>query len=149
MWHTATVLSLGPGWTQVTMFGGCPKWEREKSLDALQKLAKTTVLDFSEQNTHNIIHLQSVAYLYLVLPVMCLIRTNRTCNHFEGEAAIQILASRLEYIMLQVFSIIQCFIAYRITVLCFLPTVSLCSNYAHSKLHDYAITIAVHHIFLS
>ena len=56
MWHTATALSLGPGRTQVTMFGGCPKWEREKSDDAQQKLAKTTVLEFGEQNTHNSIH---------------------------------------------------------------------------------------------
>ena len=29
------------------MFGGCPKWEKGKSL------AKTTVLDFGEQNTHS------------------------------------------------------------------------------------------------
>ena len=51
MWHTATALSLGSGRTQVTMFGGCPKWERAKSHDALQKLAKTTVLEFGEQIT--------------------------------------------------------------------------------------------------
>ena len=56
MWHIATALSFGPGWTQVTMFGGCPKFESEKSDDAQQKLAKTTVLDFGEQNTHNSIH---------------------------------------------------------------------------------------------
>ena len=56
MHHTATALSLGPGQTQVTMFGGCQKWEWRKSTDALQKLAKTTVLDFGEQNTHNSIH---------------------------------------------------------------------------------------------
>ena len=49
--HTATALKLGSGWTQVTMFGGCPKWESRKSHDALPKLAKTTVLDFDEQNT--------------------------------------------------------------------------------------------------
>ena len=49
--HTATALNLGAGWTQVTMFGGCPKWERGKSDDALPKLAKTTVLDFGEKNT--------------------------------------------------------------------------------------------------
>ena len=51
MCHTATALSLGPGWTQVTMFGGCPKWESGKSADAQQKLAKTTVLEFGEQIT--------------------------------------------------------------------------------------------------
>ena len=51
MRHTATALSLGPGRTQVTMFGGCPKWEIGKSLDAKQKLAKITVLDFGEQIT--------------------------------------------------------------------------------------------------
>ena len=48
MYHTATALSLGPGRIQVTMFGGCPKWEWGKSEDAQQKLAKTTVLDFGE-----------------------------------------------------------------------------------------------------
>ena len=35
------------------MFGGCPKFDSVKSLDALQKLAKTTVLEFGEQNTHD------------------------------------------------------------------------------------------------
>ena len=49
--HTATALSLGPGWTQVTMFGGCPKWESGKSLAAQQRLAITTVLGFGEQIT--------------------------------------------------------------------------------------------------
>ena len=63
MWHTATALSLGPGWTQVTMFGGCPKWERGKSRDALQKLAKTTVLDFGEENKY-----MSLAFLCLPFP---------------------------------------------------------------------------------
>ena len=48
MYHTATALSLGQGRTQVTMFGGCPKWELGKSEDTQQKLAKTTVLDFGE-----------------------------------------------------------------------------------------------------
>ena len=38
------------------MVGGCPKWERGTSDDAQQKLAKTTVLEFGEQNTHNSIH---------------------------------------------------------------------------------------------
>ena len=64
MFHTATALSLGPGQTQVTMFGGCPKWERGKSLDALQKLAKTTVLDFG---THNSIHSLAVSGLFISL----------------------------------------------------------------------------------
>ena len=50
MYHTTTALSLGPGWTQVTLFGGCPNFERGKSDNALQKLAKTAVLDFGEQN---------------------------------------------------------------------------------------------------
>ena len=67
MWHTATALSLGPGQTQVTMFGGCPKWERGKSVDALQKLAKTTVLDFGEQNTYNSIHSLAVSGLFISL----------------------------------------------------------------------------------
>ena len=51
LWHTATALSLGPGRTEVTMFGGCPKFESGKSADALLKLAKTTVLEFGEQIT--------------------------------------------------------------------------------------------------
>ena len=45
MWHTVTAFGLGPGRTQVTMFGGCPNWERGKSYDAL---AETTVLEFGE-----------------------------------------------------------------------------------------------------
>jgi len=48
MWHTVTAFGLGPGRTQVTMFGGCPKWEVEKSHDAQPKLAETTVLEFGE-----------------------------------------------------------------------------------------------------
>ena len=48
MWHTATALNLWPGRTQVTMFGGSPKWERGKTDAAQQKLAKTTVLEFGE-----------------------------------------------------------------------------------------------------
>jgi len=45
MWHTVTAFGLGPGRAQVTMFGGCPNWERGKSYDAL---AETTVLEFGE-----------------------------------------------------------------------------------------------------
>jgi len=48
MFHTVTAFSLGPGWTQVIMFGGCPKWEKGKSHDAQPKLAETTVLEFGE-----------------------------------------------------------------------------------------------------
>ena len=48
MEHTVTAFSLGPGRTQVTMFGGCPKWEWGKPLDAQLKLAETTVLEFGE-----------------------------------------------------------------------------------------------------
>ena len=66
MYHTATALSLGPGWTQVTMFGGCPKWERGKSHNTLQKLAQTTMLDFGEQNTQNSIHSLAVSSLYIL-----------------------------------------------------------------------------------
>ena len=51
MLHTATALSLGPGRTQVIMFGGCPQWEKNKSPDAQQKLANVTLLEFGEQNT--------------------------------------------------------------------------------------------------
>ena len=48
MYHTVTAFSFGTGRTQVTMFGGCPKWEWGKSHDALPKLAETTVLEFGE-----------------------------------------------------------------------------------------------------
>ena len=51
MWHTVAALSLGPGRTQVIMFGGCSNWKRGKTDDTHQKLAKTTVLEFGEQNT--------------------------------------------------------------------------------------------------
>lgn len=50
--HTTTALSLEPGRTRVIMFGGCPKWQWGRSEHAQQKLAKTTVLEFGEQNTH-------------------------------------------------------------------------------------------------
>ena len=46
--HTVTAFSLGPGRTQVTMFGGCPKWEGGKSDNAQPKLAETSVLEFGE-----------------------------------------------------------------------------------------------------
>ena len=46
--HTVTALSLGPGQTQVTMFGGCPKWKWGKSEFVQQQLAKTTVLVFAQ-----------------------------------------------------------------------------------------------------
>ena len=63
MWHTATALSLGPGQTRVTMFGGCPKWERGKTDAAVPKLAKTTVLEFGEQNMY-----MTLAFLRLPFP---------------------------------------------------------------------------------
>ena len=48
--HTTTAINLGLTRTQVTMFGGCPKWwGEEKSLYAKQKLADTTLLEFGEQ----------------------------------------------------------------------------------------------------
>ena len=50
--HTAMALSLRPGWTKVIMFGGCPKWQWEKSEHDQQNLAKTAILEFGEQ-THN------------------------------------------------------------------------------------------------
>ena len=52
IWHTATALSLGPGRTRVTMFGGSPKFEKGKTDDTQQKVAKTTVLEFGEQNAY-------------------------------------------------------------------------------------------------
>ena len=47
------------------MFGGCPKFESGKSDNAQQKLAKTTVLEFGEQNTHIIIHSLAVSGLLI------------------------------------------------------------------------------------
>ena len=67
MFHTATALSLGLGRTQITMFGGCPKWESGKSHDAQQKLAKSTVLDFGEQNSQNSIHSLAVIVFHLAV----------------------------------------------------------------------------------
>ena len=64
MWHTATASKLMPGWTQVTMFGGCPKWEWGKSLEALPSLAKTTVLEFSKQNTCVALHATGCHFLF-------------------------------------------------------------------------------------
>ena len=64
VWHTATAMSLEPGWTQVTMFGGCLKWERGKSADALPKLAKSTVLEFGKHNTQIVTF--SLPWLFVV-----------------------------------------------------------------------------------
>ena len=89
MWHTATALSFGPGRTQVTMFGGCPKWESGKSDNAQQKLAKTAVLDFGEQNTrHFSICLLFVPYLY---------QDKNTHNHFAQEAPFKVPTLFLAY----------------------------------------------------
>ena len=44
MLHTATALRLGPGRTQVTMFGGCPNLEVFNP----QGMAETTVLEFGK-----------------------------------------------------------------------------------------------------
>ena len=51
--------------------------------------------------------------------------------------------NRLMCDMPQVFSIMLCFSAYRITV----PIASLHSDYPHSMFHNHAITVAVHHHF--
>ena len=48
MLHTVTAFSFRPGLTQVTMFGGCPKWEMGNAKHAQPKLAETTVLEFGE-----------------------------------------------------------------------------------------------------
>jgi len=48
MWYAVTAFSFGAGQTQVTMFGGCPKWESGKSDDAQPRLAETFVLEFGE-----------------------------------------------------------------------------------------------------
>ena len=44
--HTVTAFSLEPERTQVTMLGGCPKWDLEKPPEAQAKIAETTVLEF-------------------------------------------------------------------------------------------------------
>ena len=44
--HTVTAFSLEPERTQVTMLGGCPKWDLEKPPQAQAKIAETTVLEF-------------------------------------------------------------------------------------------------------
>ena len=62
-----------------------------------------------------------------------------------GRSVLQGHRSRLEHIMLQVFSIMLYFSANRITVLCFPHCViilKLCSNYAHSMFPNHAVTIA-------
>ena len=53
MFHTATALRLGPGQTQVTMFGGSPKLKVFNP----QGMAETTVLEFGEQDL--CVHAQS------------------------------------------------------------------------------------------
>ena len=73
MWCTTTALSLWPGRTQVTMFGGCPKYELGKSVDALPKLAKTTLLEFGEQNT------------WYWLPSTAGYCTFQVCNSYRSE----------------------------------------------------------------
>ena len=62
MWHTATALSLWPGRTQVTTFGGTPRWERGKSDAARQKLAKTAVAEFGELCTYMVLIFLLVLY---------------------------------------------------------------------------------------
>ena len=88
MWHTATALSLWPGQTQVTMFGGCPKFEQGKSDAALEKLAKTVVLDFGEQNTHDM-HV-SIFACYLCLIYIFYYQDKNTHNHFAQEAPFKV-----------------------------------------------------------
>jgi len=44
--HTVTAFSLEPERTQVTMLGGCPKWDLEKPPQAQSKISETTVLEF-------------------------------------------------------------------------------------------------------
>ena len=46
-WHTATAVSLGPGLTEVAIFGG---WN-----DELDRLANTVVLRFGESMTSSIL----------------------------------------------------------------------------------------------
>ena len=40
--------SLAPGLTEVTMFGGCPKWILYAPDDQLPKIAETTMLRLGE-----------------------------------------------------------------------------------------------------
>ena len=48
------------------MFGGSPKFESKKPVAALQKVAKTTVLEFGEQNTQNSIHSETGFPLFAI-----------------------------------------------------------------------------------
>ena len=59
--HTVMALNLEPGRAKVIMFGGCPKWQWEKSEFEQQKLAKTAILEFGKQNNPgNLLFLMAV-----------------------------------------------------------------------------------------
>ena len=46
--HTLTACSVCPGRVHATTFGGVPEGQLEKSDDAKQKLAETTVMEFGK-----------------------------------------------------------------------------------------------------
>ena len=48
-YHSATAVSLCPGLTEVTLFGGCPEWPSNFKTDAdFPRVANTAVLRFGE-----------------------------------------------------------------------------------------------------
>ena len=47
-WHTIAAFSLTPGLTEVTMFGGCPKYNPDAPDDQQPKIAETTILRLGE-----------------------------------------------------------------------------------------------------
>ena len=50
--HSAAAFSLGPGLTEVTIFGGCPEFPSNRKSDAdIPQMANTTVLRFGESTS--------------------------------------------------------------------------------------------------
>ena len=50
--HSAAAFSLGPGLTEVTIFGGCPEWPSNLKSEAdLPQMANITVLRFGESTS--------------------------------------------------------------------------------------------------
>ena len=69
--HSATAFCLSPGLTEVTLFGGCHQWPKNRKVDAdLPKIAKTTVLRFGEL-IFSPINSQYMYDLGLIVSIMC------------------------------------------------------------------------------
>ena len=54
-YHTITAISLGPGLTEATVFGGCSKWIPGVTYAEHSKhsIAETTVLQFGEHHSYH------------------------------------------------------------------------------------------------